>query len=606
MEFETGFVFALLFTTIILFISDRIRVDAVAILVIIALLLSGILSPKDAVAGFGNPLIILIAGLFIVGEGLLQTGVVYTAVDWMVSVAGSNRTRLTVLLMLSVALVSAVMSSTGAVAIFIPVVLSLAARTGANPKVLLIPLAFASLMGGMLTLIGTPPNLVVSNQLEAAGLNPFGFFSFVPIGLPILIVGILYMLFFGQKLLAKDIETTEATPSFPSVDDLRQRYGISNQFKGLRVNPGSSLIGETVSSAKLRNRFNTTAIALARKRKLTPPIMPVLISTKICAGDELFVLASDADVAVLIDTFDLKLINLAKKQTRALSKEIGLAEVMLSPTSKMIGRTIKGAQFLTRYGLSVVAVDRKNQLLEGNIINHKLQFGDTMLVCGGWGSVDLLRSKSGDFLVLNLPKELSQAAPTWHHASIAVGILVAMTMALTFKLLPAVTAVLIAAVAMVASGCIKSANVYKSVNWQSLVVIAGMLPMATALQQTGGIELIVNLLINSIGTLGPTAMMAGLFIITSVFSQFISNTATTVLVAPIAIATASAVGYSPYPMLMTVAIAASTAFATPVASPVNTLVLGPGQYKFIDFVKVGVPLQIIAMILTLLLMPLMF
>ena len=606
MEFETGFVFALLFTTIILFISDRIRVDAVAILVIIALLLSGILSPKDAVAGFGNPLIILIAGLFIVGEGLLQTGVVYTAVDWMVSVAGSNRTRLTVLLMLSVGFVSAVMSSTGAVAIFIPVVLSLAARTGANPKVLLIPLAFASLMGGMLTLIGTPPNLVVSNQLEAAGLNPFGFFSFVPIGLPILIVGILYMLFFGQKLLAKDIETTEATPSFPSVDDLRQRYGISNQFKGLRVNPGSSLIGETVSSAKLRNRFNTTAIALARKRKLTPPIMPVLISTKICAGDELFVLASDADVAVLIDTFDLKLINLAKKQTRALSKEIGLAEVMLSPTSKMIGRTIKGAQFLTRYGLSVVAVDRKNQLLEGNIINHKLQFGDTMLVCGGWGSVDLLRSKSGDFLVLNLPKELSQAAPTWHHASIAVGILVAMTMALTFKLLPAVTAVLIAAVAMVASGCIKSANVYKSVNWQSLVVIAGMLPMATALQQTGGIELIVNLLINSIGTLGPTAMMAGLFIITSVFSQFISNTATTVLVAPIAIATASAVDYSPYPMLMTVAIAASTAFATPVASPVNTLVLGPGQYKFIDFVKVGVPLQIIAMILTLLLMPLMF
>lgn len=606
MEFETGFVFALLFTTIILFISDRIRVDAVAILVIIALLLSGILSPKDAVAGFGNPLIILIAGLFIVGEGLLQTGVVYTAVDWMVSVAGSNRTRLTVLLMLSVGLVSAVMSSTGAVAIFIPVVLSLAARTGANPRVLLIPLAFASLMGGMLTLIGTPPNLVVSNQLEAAGLSPFGFFSFVPIGLPILIVGILYMLFFGQKLLAKDIETTESTPSFPSVDDLRQRYGISNQFKGLRVNPGSSLIGETVSSTKLRNRFNTTAIALARKRKLTPPIMPVLISTKICAGDELFVLASDADVAVLIDTFDLKLINLAKKQTRALSKEIGLAEVMLSPNSKMIGRTIKGAQFLTRYGLSVVAVDRKNQLLEGNIINQKLQFGDTMLVCGGWGSVDLLRSKSGDFLVLNLPKELSQAAPTWHHASIAVGILVAMTMALTFKLLPAVTAVLIAAVAMVASGCIKSANVYKSVNWQSLVVIAGMLPMATALQQTGGIELIVNLLINSIGTLGPTAMMAGLFIITSVFSQFISNTATTVLVAPIAIATASAVGYSPYPMLMTVAIAASTAFATPVASPVNTLVLGPGQYKFIDFVKVGVPLQIIAMILTLLLMPLMF
>jgi len=606
MVFEIWFVFGLLCVTIILFISDRIRVDAVAVLVILALLLSGILSVKEAVAGFGSPLVILIAGLFIVGEGLLQTGVVYTAADWMVSVAGSNQIRLTVLLMLAVAAVSAVISSTGAVAIFIPVVLSIAAHTGTNRKLLLMPLAFASLMGGMLTLIGTPPNLVVSAQLEAAGMAPFGFFSFALIGLPILIVGILYMLFFGQKLLAQEKATTEATASFPSIDDLRNRYGISNPFKGLKVKASSPLIGQTVYSAKLRHKYNVTAIALERKRTLTPPIMPVMIDTRVCANDQLFVLASDDDAQALIEEFDLKQMTLAKNQTRALSKEIGLAEVMLSPTSKMIGRTIKGARFLARYGLSVIAVSRKNKLLEGNIIKQKLQFGDTMLVCGDWRSVDLLRSKSGDFLVLNLPKELSQVAPTWHHASIAVSILAAMTLALTFKLIPAVTAVLIAAVAMVATGCIKPGNVYKSINWQSLVVIAGMLPMATALKQTGGVELIVNILVESIGSLGPVAMMAGLFIITSVFSQFISNTATTVLVSPIAIAAASAVGYSPYPMLMTVAIAASTAFATPVASPVNTLVLGAGQYKFMDFVKVGVPLQIIAMIITLLLMPVVF
>ena len=539
MPFETWFVFGLLFATIILFTLDRIRVDAVALLVIIALLVSGILSPKDALSGFGSPLVILIAGLFVVGEGLLQTGVVYSAADWMVKVAGSSQIRLTALMMIVVAIISALMSSTGAVAIFIPVALKLANHTGSNRKLLLMPLAFASLMGGMLTLIGTPPNLVVSTQLEAAGMAPFGFFSFAPFGLPILIVGILYMIFIGQKVLTSGETVADMEPKFPTIHDIRQRYGISNKFKGLKVESGSPLIDQTVFSAKLRSEFNVTAVALERKKRLTSPLMPVLIGTRIRAGDELFVLASDADAHLLKNTFGLTLLNLKEQQTRGLTKEIGLAEVMLSPSSKMIGQTLKGAKFLARYGLSVIAIKRKNNLLEGNIINRDLQFGDTMLVCGGWNSIDRLRSQTGDFLVLNLPKEISHVAPTWHRSSIAIGILAAMTLALTLKLVPAVTAVLMAAIAMVACRCIKPGNIYKSINWQSLVVIAGMLPMATALKNTGGIELIVNFLVQNLGNDGPIAMMAGLFIITSVFSQFISNTATTVLVSPIAIAAAA-------------------------------------------------------------------
>jgi di/tricarboxylate transporter len=256
--------------------------------------------------------------------------------------------------------------------------------------------------------------------------------------------------------------------------------------------------------------------------------------------------------------------------------------------------------------LTVLGILRKGLPVEGNIAHVSFAFGDSLLVGGSWRQMDLLQGEKENFLVLNLPREMDEVAPARAKAPWALGILGGMLVVMTFDLVSSVTAVLLAALAMGLTGCLSMKDAYKAINWESLVLIAGMLPMAMALDKTGGLELIVNALAASLGDLGPLALMTGLFILTSVFSQFISNTATTVLVAPIALGAAASLSVSPYPLLMTVAIAASTAFATPVASPVNTLVLGPGGYRFNDFVKVGVPLQLLAMVVTLLAVPMLF
>jgi di/tricarboxylate transporter len=278
----------------------------------------------------------------------------------------------------------------------------------------------------------------------------------------------------------------------------------------------------------------------------------------------------------------------------------------LTPRSELIGRTLRDARFRERHGLTVLGILRKGQPLRDNLTQTPLAFGDSLLMGGGWRQIDLLQQEKKNFMVLNLPREMDEVAPSRSRAPWALTIMLGMLALMTFNIVPSVTAVLLAALAMGATGCIGMKNAYNSINWESLVLIAGMLPMATALEKTGGLELIVNGLVTSLGELGPIALMAGLFVLTSVFSQFISNTATTVLVAPIAVGAAAGLGISPYPLLMTVAIAASTAFATPVASPVNTLVLGPGGYRFNDFVKVGVPLQLLAMVITLLAVPVLF
>ena len=302
----------------------------------------------------------------------------------------------------------------------------------------------------------------------------------------------------------------------------------------------------------------------------------------------------------------LEKISIGDYQAKRIKKELGLAEVMMTPRSSLIGNSLIELNFRQHHNLTVLGVKRMGKLLEEEFSNLALEFGDTLLVAGAWKDIALLQEESDDFLILDLPTELEEVSPNKEKAPYALGILAVMLLLMTFNLVPSVTAVLLAALAMVITGALSMNDAYRSLNAQSLVLIAGMLPMAIALDKTGGVLFIANALVNGLGEYGPFALMAGLFILTSVFSQFISNTATTVLVAPIAVAAASALDVSVYPILMTVAIAASTAFATPVASPVNTLVLGPGGYKFIDYVKMGVPLQIIVMIITLFAVPVLF
>lgn len=603
---ETLLVFGLLLVTIVLFVSDKLRLDVVAIMVILALMLTGLLSPGEALAGFGDPVVVLIAGLFVVGEGLFRTGIAYALGNWLMKVGGGGENQLLIMLMLVVAGLSAFMSSTGAVAIFIPVALNLAARSGIAPSRLMMPMAFASLIGGMLTLIGTPPNLVVSTQLTRAGMTSFNFFSFTPIGLLVLVVGIVYMVLIGRRLLGGGTTPSEGIQDRLSLVDLAKAYEITDQIHRLRIESKSMLPGRTVAQALLRTRYEVTVLGIERKQEGTTIIMPALTHTEFRMGDIVYVVGEKEQILELTKNEHLTELELAGSHVRLVARELGLAEVLLTPRSALLGRTLRAVRFRERHGLTVLGILRMGKPIKGNLLETRLAFGDSLLMGGGWKQIELLQREQSDFMVLNLPREMGEVAPYREKASWALVILAGMLVLMTFKLVPSVTAVLLAALAMVLAGCVTMKDAYSSINWQSLVLIAGMLPMATALEQTGGVELIVNGLVAGLGGIGPVALMAGLFVLTSVFSQFISNTATTVLVAPIAIGAAAGMGVSPYTFLMTVAIAASTAFATPVASPVNTLVLGPGNYRFNDFAKVGIPLQLLAMVVTLLSVPLLF
>jgi len=603
---EILFVLALLLITIVLFVSDRLRLDVIAVMVILALSLSGILTPAEAVAGFGNTVVLLIAGLFVVGEGLFRTGIAFALGNWMSRVAGTGETRLLVLLMLVVAGLSAFMSSTGAVAIFIPVALNLAARAGINPSRLLLPMAYASLIGGMLTLIGTPPNLVVSTQLNQYGLAPFNFFSFTPIGLLVLAVGVVYLLTIGQRLLPTGRGAQQAGQRRLSIEDLIHAYHQEDRLHGLRIPAHAVLRGQTVAEALLRSRYGVTVLGLERRHRGHLNLTPALAGSRYREDDLLYVMGRPLDIQRLAEAEGLERARLDAHQLQQAAQEFGLVEVLVGPRSPLVNRTLKEARFRDNYNLNVLGLLRRGETVDDTLNEIRLAPGDCLLLGGGWRQIRQLQQSQDDFLVLSLPRELDEIAPNRRHAPRALLILAGLLVVMGLNLLPAVSAVLLAALAMVLAGCLSMNRAYGAINWQSLVLIAGMLPMATALEKTGAVTLIVDGLVGSIGALGPTALMAGLFLLTSVFSQFISNTATTVLVAPIAIGAAQGLALSPYPFMMTVAIAASTAFATPVASPVNTLVLGPGGYRFNDFVKVGVPLQCLSLIVTLLAVPVFF
>ena len=600
-------VLGLLLATILLFASDRLRMDFVAILVLLALMMSGLLAPKEALAGFGDPLVVLIAGLFVIGEGLFRTGVAFAIGNWLLGVAGNSETRLLVLLMLVVAGLSAFMSNTGAVAVFIPVALNLSTKANVPANRLLMPMAFAGSLGGMLTLIGTPPNLVVSNLLSREGMTPFNFFSFTPVGLLILVVTIIFIVLIGRFLLPKDGGPKGNAQDRLSLEDLISAYGVKDQLFRLCVESDSPLVGQTLGQVQLRTRFDVIVIGLERQSRGKPVVMPALIQTEYSAGDIIYLAGTEQRVAELLRTLaGMRRLTFEAQQKQIVAQELGLAEVLLTPRSRLVGQTIKDAHFRERYGLSVLGILRMGQPMRGDFLATRLDFGDSLLVGGGWRHIDLLQAEQTDFSVLTIPREMDEVAPYRERAPWALAIVAGMLGLMTFDILPSVTAVLLAGLAMVLARCVTMEEAYKSINWQSIILIAGMLPMATALNKTGALELIVTGLVESLGTLGPLALMAGLFVLTSVFSQFISNTATAVLVAPIALGAATSMELSPYPFLMAVALAASTAFSTPMASPVNTLVLGPGGYRFNDFVKMGVPLQLLAMALTLLVVPLIF
>ena len=600
---DAWFVFGVLAAAVVLFASDRLRPDIVALLVIVALVLGGVLPVSEAVAGFGDSIVILIAALFVVGEGLVRTGVANQVGAWLARVAGASETRLLTLLMLAVAGLGAFMSSTGVVAIFIPVVLGIANRLGIGPGRLMMPLAFAALFSGMLTLIATPPNLMVNDALLVAGLQPFGFFDITPIGLLALALGMLYMWLIGSRLLPASPPPTGTVGRRQTLPELAESYDLIGSLHRLQIAPDSPLAGQTVAEAQLRTRYGVTIVGIGRQERFAETVSSALANTELHAADVLYVIGPATAVETLGAAERLTGLPIEESQERSLVQELGMVEVMLPPDSELIGQTLRQAAFRSRHGLSVLGIRRGGRPLSGSLAGEKLAFGDILLVAGAWKRITLLQGDPKAFLVLTLPAELTEVAPAYRQAPFALTILLAMVALMTFGLVPNAVAVLLAALAMGLFRCLRMEDAYRSINWPSLVVIAGMLPLAKALEKTGGITVIADGLVVGLGGFGPLALLAGTFLLTALVGLFISNTATAVLMAPVAIAAAQKIGVSPYPFAMTVAVAASAAFATPVSSPVNTLVLAPGGYRFNDFMRVGLPLILLVMAITVLVVP---
>ncbi|WP_035615562.1 SLC13 family permease [Haloferula sp. BvORR071] len=602
---QLALVLALLTVCVVLFVVNRPRMDVVALLAVAALPLTGIVSVNEALAGFSDQNVILIGLLFVVGESLVRTGVANRIGEFMLHHSSGSEVRLLILLMLGVAAVGSIMSSTGVVAIFIPVVLLISTRRSLDPGKFMMPLAFAGLISGMLTLVGTAPNLVVDAALEHAGHRGFSFFSFTPFGAAILGAGVLYMLV-ARRFLPRRPGNSSATRKRRQLIDLIQEYQLQDRAHRLRIGTDSPLIGKTVAEMAPRRQFTANVVAVERKGRRQTEVLeprPDLILQK---GDVLLIdLEQPPSEEMKASAAKLKLepLSLRSLYFSDHSREIGMAEILLPPGSSLTGQTVIEAAIRTRFRLNVIGLRRGGEALPSSPCAVKLRPGDTLLVIGRWKHIRNLAKRVHEVILLTLPAESDEAPPAASRAGFALASLLVMMVLMITGWVPNAIAALICCLLMGATRCINLDSAYRSIQWPSLILIVGMMPFSTALQKTGGVDLAVNLLLDVFGGSQPRILLGALFLLTAGTGLFVSNTATAVLMTPIALKAAEALKVSPYPFAMTVALAASCAFMTPVSSPVNTLVMGPGNYRFSDFLIIGVPFTAIAMALTLLLVP---
>lgn len=602
---ELSLVLVLLGIAVVLFALNRPRMDVVALIMLTALPLTGVMTIGEALAGFSDPNIVLIAALFVIGEGLVATGVARQLGDLVIGKAGEQPVRLLVLLMTCVCFLGAFMSSTAVTAIFIPVALRIARITRTQPGQLLMPLSFAALISGMMTLVATPPNLIVNSELIRQGATGFGFFSFTPFGLPILVLGILYMVFARRWLARPEINTVNPPLLRPRMADWIRTYNLAERALRLRVEPSSLLAAKTLAELNLRGSLGVNIVAIERSgRELIQP----LVTTQLEAGDVLLIdlLGEQHDIPALCTEYGLARLPLGGAYFNDRAQVIGMAEVIVPADSPLVGKTVVETNFRNRTGLTVIGLRRGSGAIEQPISETSLKIGDTLLVVGPWKRIEHISPDETGVLILRLPTEVDDvlAVPGKAPQALAILLLVVVLMATSgITGIANVQAALLGCLLMGAFGCIDIASAYRSISWKTIIVIVGMLPFSVALQRTGGIDLAADWLFGFAGAAGPHGMLAAIFATTVVMGLFISNTATAVLMAPVALAVARDMDLSLYPFAMIVALAASTAFITPVSSPVNTLVVTPGNYSFMDFVRLGAPFAVVVLVVSVLLVP---
>ncbi len=607
--------FVILLITIILFIHGKFRPDFVSVASLLALTILGILTPEEALSGFSNSVVLMIAGLFIVGAGIFDTGLASKIGKMLLHFGGNNEHRLLFIVILTVSMFGTVLSNTGTVAILIPVVMSIAVQMKISPSKFLIPLTYSSSLGGLMTLIGTTSTLVVSDALVHEGYAPLGFFSITGIGFIALLSGMFFMLTIGRKLLPKEQPNFSLGNDGMSPGELAGIYKVYDHLHFIYVPKHSDIIGERILDLQLAGQYGITVVEIERKAKERLPLInnTQLIVAKaedvIYPEDLLLTFGESEQVQRFVKKFELeeRNFNINEMKNHFLNKTFGMTEILLTPHSSLENHTIADMHFRKRYECNILAIKRKGKYIQSGLTKEKLKHGDALLVHGQWENIEMLALDKKDLVVLGMVSKDADLAYAKGKSPIAGGIMLLMLALMILNIFTPVISVLLAAFLMVVTGCIRTfEGGYHRISWEVVVLIATMLPMAIALEKTGGGQFISDIFLELFGSYGPYGVLISFFFLTSVFSQFISNTATAVIFAPIAITTAVSMGVSPYPFIMAVAMAAGMSFSTPISTPANVLVMNAGGYKFKDFVKIGLPMQLFVGIIVIIALPIIF
>ena len=625
----------ILVITVAMFIWGRVRADIVALTALAALLVLGILTPAEALAGFSSPIVIMMIGLFVVGGAIMQTGLAKLTGNKLMALSRGNETITFLLVMLVTSFIGAFVSNTGTVALMMPIIMSIAAGSGMQSSRFLMPLAFAGSLGGMLTLIGTPPNLVIDEVLTEAGYQPLAFFSFFPVGIIVIAIGIIVLMPLSKIFLSKS-QGSRKKKNAKSLDDLVDEYRLldnlhryivpSSRTSAARDENGNrmDIVGKTLKELSIQKKYGVSIIEIRNEKKSRLGLVKDVnqnmakSSSTIQVHDTLYIIGDEQKMQRFAQDFGLR----KMKDVKIDFYDLGLTEIVVMPTSNFVGLRIGEANLRKRFGINVLGVKRGSsssssseggrggsEYITDNLIAAKLHVGDMLLVQGEWTNLAHLTADTTNWVVLDQPEKTADKVLLDYKAPVAAAIMLLMIAMMVFDFIPVapVTAVIIAGLLTVFAGCFRNVEAaYKTINWESIVLIAAMMPMSTALEKTGASALVSQGLVDSLGAMGPTALLAGIYFTTSLMTMFISNTATAVLMAPIALVAAQQVGVSPYSFLFAVTLGASMCFASPFSTPPNALVMKAGGYTFMDYVKVGLPLQIIIGVVMTFVLPLLF
>ncbi|HXG91779.1 MAG TPA: SLC13 family permease [Blastocatellia bacterium] len=580
---QIAIVFAVLIIAVILFVTEALAIDLVAVLMLLGLTLTGVLDVKEGLSGFSDPAVITIAGFFVISAALFNTGVVEAIGRRLHNIGGSSKTLFLLVLMITGAALASFLSNVVTTAVLMPVVFAIARRMKEPVSQFLMPLSFGAVLGGKCTLVGSSTNLAVNSILPKYNMEPFSLFEFAPLGIPLVIAGTLFMIFIGYRLLPKH-----------NAEEFDEDYGSKEFVTEVVILPKSPLSDKTLAETDFRGAYDLQVLGIVRGGERTLPHR----DTKLKENDVLLVKGRIDQILAIKDTQGL---DIKRDQTPYAPEEQAdtvIVEAILSPNSAFAGRTLKGIRFGSRYRADVLAIYRHHQALHEKLSNIRLQFGDVLVIQGSSENIDQLR-EDPNFLTL---EDIEHTPLRRNKALFAVGIFVASAVVAGFNLAPIALVALAASAAMVLTRCISIKEAYDKIEWTAIILIAATIPLGIAMEKTGAAKILADYVTQYLGFGGPMVVLAGFFIFTIFLTQPMANAACALILAPIAINVANQMHVNPRAFAITISIAASCTFPTPL-EPVTAIVYGPGKYRFSDYVRAGGLLTLVVMIVTLLVVP---